>query len=370
MSSTAARREETRESYLKESAYLRFSSPLFSALSRACADDSDLLELGSRARPGQPAGTLVPMVAQYLLLKSPGAPLGRYFLSVTDTPEPASEAFPSFREFCLDHREEFGLLVESRTVNSTLVERSSTILPALAHVGELVQEPLTLVEICCSIGVNLLFDEYYYDYGPTGRVGPEQSCVRLDCRDIGSYRPPVNGLPRIAQRVGVDLMGLDLSDPNEHLWMQAVLAPEWREERKHIKTAVALRASRPIRILLGDALEVLPGLLADLTGALCVLHTHCMGQWSEEAKLRLDQILREAARDRDVHRIAIDRLYQEPPEWIRARLKKLVAAGIPLTQKSMPSSIEHTWYTKSAVKTHLLGQADGLGGWIDWQVPA
>jgi hypothetical protein len=129
---------------------------------------------------------------------------------------------------------------------------------------------------------------------------------------------------------------------------------------------LALRASRPIRILVGDALELLPNLLTDLPGALCVLHTHCMGQWTEEAKTRLDNILRHAARERDIHRIGIDRIYREGADSIRARLAKLSAARISLAQKSMPSSIEHTWYTKSDARTRLLGQADGIGGWIDW----
>jgi len=366
MTQTAARREETRRSFLEESAWMRFSSPLFSALSRACADDTDMIELGATARPGQPVGILLPVSVQFLLLKSPEPALAQYFASMTQAPKPATEAFPSFREFCLDRRDEVQHLLQTRTVNTNLVERSSTILPALVYVSRLVEQPLTLVEICCSVGLNLLFDKYHYDYGAAGRIGSDSSSVRLGCKSVGSSSPPVDCIPQVATRVGVDLVRIDPTDPIEQLWMQAALCPEWRQERAHLKTALSYRAAHPIRILEGDALETLPALLQELPGTVCLLHTHCMGYWTQEAKAGLDDLLRREARERDIHRVAIDRLYEERPEWIRTRLAKLASAGIPLTQKSLPSSIEHIWYRRSDAKTRALGQADGCGAWIDW----
>lgn len=366
MPQMTARREETRRSYLEESAWMRFSSPLFSALSRACAEDPDMIELGSTARPGQPVGILLPVAVQFLLLKSPEPALAQYFASLTETPKPATEAFPSFREFCLDRRDELRRLLQTRTVNTNLVERSSTILPALVHVSRLVGQPLTLVEICCSVGLNLLFDEYHYDYGAAGRTGSDSSSVRLGCKSIGSRHPPVDFIPEVSTRVGVDLVKIEPTDPIEQLWMQAALCPEWRQERAHLKTALSYRAAHPLRILEGDALETLPSLLRELPGTLCLLHTHCMGYWTQEAKAGLDDLLRREACERDIHRVAIDRLYEERPDSIRTRFAKLASAGIPLTQKSLPSSIEHTLYRRSEATTRVLGQADGCGAWIDW----
>src|ERR1700722_8332377 len=58
MAERAFAQETTRQSFLAESAYLRVSSPLFSALAKECADDEDIIQMCSIARPGQPVGAL------------------------------------------------------------------------------------------------------------------------------------------------------------------------------------------------------------------------------------------------------------------------------------------------------------------------
>jgi hypothetical protein len=366
MTGMSTQREAAKQSFIEWSTSLRYSSPLFAALGRACASDEAILELGAAARPGQPIALIILLSAQYLLLKSPESSLARYFPSLTPEPRPAEEAFPTFREFCLDHRGELVGLIERRTVNSTMVDRSSCILPALAHVSRLVEQPLTLVEICCSAGLNLLFDEYHYDYGPGGRIGAEDSPVQLRCKIVGKPAPPIDTIPRVAERVGVDLVKVDATDPQERLWMEAMLCPEWTQEREHLKAALAVRAGRKLRTVIGDALEVLPPLLEELPGSLCILHTYCMGQWSRASKSRLDALLRNASRYRDIHRVGLDPPETESPEWFRGRLAKLASAGVPLLQKCFPSRIEHTCYTSEQATSRLLGEADGFGSWIAW----
>jgi hypothetical protein len=358
--------EAAKQSFLEWGTSLRYSSPLFSALARSCASDEDIMELGMGARPGQPIALIILLSAQYLLLKSTESKLASYFPSMTTEPRPVDEAFLAFREFCLDRRAQLMQLVETRTVNSTMVERSSCILPALLHVSDIVAEPLTLVEICCSAGLNLLFDEYHYDYGSNRRVGEEGSPVQLSCKIIGSGRPPIDRIPGVAERVGVDLVKVDASDPSERLWMEAMLCPEWTMEREHLKAALSVRAGRNFRTVIGDALEVLPPLLEELPGCVCVLSSYCMGQWSAESKARLDDRLRSASRHRDIHRVGLDTPDNEPPEWFRGRLAKLTSAGVPLLQKGFPSRIDHTWYSKGQAESRLLGEADGFGAWIDW----
>jgi hypothetical protein len=368
MSDRATQGEATRSAFLKESAWMKFSSPLFSTLLRAAADDAALIELGTAARPGQPVGLLFPTVAHFILLKSPDAQLAQYFASLSAVPLPPQQAFAAFREFCLDNRREFAELLSWRTVNTNLVERSSCIMPALADVRALTGQPLALVEICCSSGLNLLFDQYHYDYGPAGTLGNEGASIRLSCKLIGPARPPLDSIPEVIDRVGVDLVTIDASDPLECLWMEAALCPEWREERERLRAALKVRAADRGRMLKGDALSILPGLFDQLPGPVCVLHTYSMGQWSTDAWERLDDVMRRASRNRDIHRITIDFAEHERPEWVRTRLAHLAAAGIPLLQKSFPSRMEHTWYSKESAQTRTLAQSDGFGTWLDWQV--
>jgi len=169
------------------------------------------------------------------------------------------------------------------------------------------------------------------------------------------------------QRIGVDLVTIDTGDPLERLWMEAALCPEWIAEREHLRAALAVRAAQPGRMIRGDASRVLPALLAEIPGPVCVLQSYSIGQWPADARNRLDQALREASRFRDVHRLAIDMAESEAPEWIRSRLAALASAGIPLLQKSFPSRIDHTWYFRGNAQTRTLAQADGFGSWIYWQ---
>lgn len=358
----------TRQSFLKESAYFRISSPLFSALARACADDDDIVDLCSATRRGQSCGALLPSVVQYLLLKSPDPNLARYFPSLTDSPLPREEAFPVFREFCLDRRSEVMDLLSWRTANANLVEKASCLLPAIQYISSKAEGPLTLLEICCSAGLNLLFDKYHYDYGPAGRVGAEDSPVHLNCKIIGTGRPPIDSIPIISQRVGVDLVTMDVSDPLDRLWMQAVLCPEWTQERSRLKAALALRAEHDLRIIAGDALEVLPSLLEELPGSLCILQSYCMGHWSAAARLELDNLLRSASRHRDIHRLGVEMPENDSPQAARTRLTHLAEAGIPIWQKSSPSIIEYTLYSKTKADARLLGEGSVFGVWVDWRV--
>jgi hypothetical protein len=225
---------------------------------------------------------------------------------------------------------------------------------------------LTLLEICCSAGMNLMFDAYHYNYGSQGEVGDADSTVRLDCKVIGSSRPPIDAIPVVAERVGVDLVKMDPTVPADRLWMEAVLYPEWNKERERLRAALEIRVARGLRTVIGDALTVLPPLLEKLPGSLCVLLSHCLGQWPEDSRLALHEMLRGASRQRAIHRLDVELIHEESPQSIRGRLAKLVAAGIPLVQKSFPSRIEHTAYVDSKVKNRLLGQGDSFGVWLDW----
>jgi hypothetical protein len=360
-------RELIRQSFLRESAYFTVSSPLFSALGRACADDDDILQLCLATRRGQSAGVLLLFVAQYLLLKEPDPALARFFSSMTAEPAPIEDAFPVFREFCLDRRAAVTELLAWRTVNTNLIEKSSTLLPAIHHVANIAGKPLTLLEICCSSGMNLLFDQYHYDYGSMGTVGNEGSPVQLNCKVIGSRKPPIEAIPQIVEKVGVDLVTIDIHDPMERLWMEAVLCPEWKSERKNLEAALQLRVATQLRTIQADALEVLPSLLDQLPGALCILQTYCMGHWSAEAKADLEELLLKASRQRDIHRIGLEMFPGESAPLARDRLTKLAGAGISIFQKSCPSPIEHKWYAGGALATRVLGQGDGFGVWLDWQ---
>jgi hypothetical protein len=370
MPELAIPRAPLREAFMREVNYWRVSSPLFSSLARACAEDDDIAALCAATRPGQLPGLLIFYVVHYLLLKDPDTPLAAWFASLTDQPKPAATAFPAFRDFCLERREEIAELLSWRTVNTNLPEKATCLVPALRHVERLAGGPLTLVELCCSAGLNMLCDEYHYDYGPAGRIGVTGSPVQLQCRIVGTGHPPVDAMPKISRRVGVDLVKVNTADPLEQLWMRAVLAPEWRLESVRLKAALKLRNERDLRILQGDALEVVPSLLDELPGTLCILMSYCIGHWSPAARAELDNLFRQASRHRDIHRLSVEMPDTEPPQAARRRLAHLAAARIPMLQKSAPSRIDCTSYRTGEAQTSLLGEGDIFGVWLDWHLDA
>ena len=81
-------------------------------------------------------------------------------------------------------------VLNARTVQTNEVGRSALLGPALTWaVGD---EPVQLVDVGCSAGLNMLCDRYRFDYGAHGVTGPADSPVRIDCqrgRRLASDRP-------------------------------------------------------------------------------------------------------------------------------------------------------------------------------------
>ena len=71
-----------------------------------------------------------------------------------------------------------------------------------------------------------------------------------------------------------------------------------RQQQKRLATALDVVARTEIRLLEGDALDMLPVALADTPSPICVYHSACLMYWSKEAKRALDELLQEASRDR------------------------------------------------------------------------
>ena len=358
--------DQINKNFILEATRYQLTSPLFGALARASATDLDILGLAADARPGQSQSVLLFCVVQYLLLKSPQEPLASYFGSLTEQPKPPAEAFPAFKEYCLEHRTEITALLSWRTVNTNLAEKTICLVPALRYIEDLAGGPLTLVELCCSAGLNMLFDEYHYDYGKAGSVGVVESPVKLKCRLIGSAQPPIGVMPNVVHRVGVDLVKVDLSDPNEHLWMQAVIFPEWKSERDRLRGALSIRAQRNLRIIQGDALKAVVPLLEELPGKICILMSYCRGHWSAEALTELHEVFRRASQHRDIHRLDVDSPDTETPQSARRRLIRLAEAGVPILKKRSPFTMDHTWYSGGNAHSQQLGEGDIFGEWLDW----
>jgi hypothetical protein len=126
-----------------------------------------------------------------------------------------------------------------------------------------------------SAGLCLYPDRYAYRYGEhtLGTGSPV-----LDCAATG-LRPPT-ARPEVVWRAGLDLNPLDVTDPADVAWLDALIWPEHAHRRARLRAAAAVAAADPPLLVRGDLVADLSALAARApAGAtLVVLHTSVLYQ--------------------------------------------------------------------------------------------
>ena len=240
------------------------TSPLYRVLSRTVAADEDLLALAAKARPGQQPANMLMAATHLLVLKDPELPFARFFPSVRgDGAEAPEGAGAEFGAFCAEHRDELTRILGERLVQTNAPGRGVAVRLAMHEIGRRVPGAVTFLEIGPSAGIQLRFDRWAVDTAGR-RFGPSDAPLTLRAQ-WRSDRPPPNldRIPPVRDRLGVDLHPVDAADPEERLWLQALVWPEHRDRLIELATALDAVAADPPAILQGDAIEVLPRLDAD-----------------------------------------------------------------------------------------------------------
>jgi hypothetical protein len=322
-------------------------SPLYRSLALTAADDPDLVAIIAETPRRQPIPLSFLAAVHFVLASHPDAALAAWYPTVSGRPVAGGDPAPAFRSFVLAHRDEIAGLTRNRLVQTNEVGRCALLLPALARVAAMARLPLAVVDVGCSAGLNLRFDDYRYVYSTSGGqivVDPSRSDVELTCDLTGDVPPLEAGMPPVAGRVGLDQNPLDVTREEDAAWIRALVWPDQR--RRHERLAAALRraAADPPTIVKGDALEVLPDVVGSLPrhAAACVVHSHVMNQLESDARDEFDAILHRIAEDRPCYRIASEWLLTDTP------------------------TLELTTYDGPSTVHVMLGQADKHGAWLDW----
>jgi len=322
------------------------ASPLYGRLAVGIADDTELLAIAASAR-ARPVPNLFLGAVHFLLLQGIAHPLAVFYPDlVGDAQAPASNnLFPLFRAFCLEHSSAITSLLATRRVQTNEVRRCACLLPAFTVAARrLGGRPLALIEIGASAGLNLLWDLYHYDYGTGEQCGDPGAQVRLACELRGERMPPLPApMPAIVTRVGLDLNPIDARDRDAALWLRALIWPEQRDRAALLTQAIEVARQHPPALLAGDAIELLPGVLANVPAdaALCIYHSFTLNQFSSEARERFAALITEHAAQRNLALIAIE--WREP---------------YPSVDLSL---------FEDAARTDLrLAHCDAHGSWIEW----
>lgn len=274
-------------------------APLYAAIADKVADDDEMLALAANVRDGQPPPNLLFAAVHYLLLQGVQHPLANFYPDITTDAGAPAEAFPHFQDFCIQHRDTIMRQVQSRLVQTNVLERSALLLPAFAVAASIFETTaIATLEIGASAGLNLLWDRYRYDYGATA-WGDPSSPVSMSCDVRGDGALP--DLPadlRSVWRLGVDLDPVNLRDDDALLWQRALIWPERVDRQRRLAAARNLMFAEPVIVHKGDATQLLPAILAEApaTAPLVVFASYTLYQFSKDARTRVVDLVAGRAR--------------------------------------------------------------------------
>ncbi len=302
----------------------------YPAICRAIADDDDVLSILDRAPLPQRRPLLLLAAVHFLLLSGTDHPLAAYYDTVatvrgaaTDAPA-GGDVAAAFADFCRVHRAAVERLVATRTTQTNEVGRCSGLLPGLCVVAAQYEwrEPLALLDLGTSAGLNLLFDDYGYTYraaegGAVLTAGAANSAVALECsvREDLTHLPELR-LPVMAGRVGLDLSPVNPFSDEEARWLLACQWPDNLARFGRLRAALAnvRAAAHPPRLERGDMLVDLPEVAATIAGdgPLVVFHSWVAAYLSErQQRILVDQVAALGAR-RPVHHLYCESPFETP----------------------------------------------------------
>jgi hypothetical protein len=211
----------------------RVASPTYERLSLAISRDTELLTLLERVPAPKRQPNL--LLAAVRLLGGP----------VDDA--------SAFHDFTVTNWPAVEVELRGRATQTNEVGRCALLLPVLAALPQ----PLALLEVGAAAGLGLYPDRYSYRYGDhrIGTGGPV-----LDCALTGTA-PPTR-LPEIVWRAGLDLNPLDVTDPADLAWLEALIWPEQHNRRERLRAAAAIAAEDPPTLIRGDLVDDLARLAA------------------------------------------------------------------------------------------------------------
>lgn len=325
-------------------------SPLYFKLSKEVADDPYLLQLAAQARPRQPLPNLFFGVVHYLLLRQPDAELAQFYPSIT---RQGSKEIPisMFREFCREQEDQILALIRSKIVQTNAINRTAYLMP-IASARFATEEDITVVDIGCSSGLVMNFDQYRYAYDDQPEIGVGPVLIQSTLRQ--GVLPSFPKMIRIKQKIGIDQHPLDITLAENADWLKALIWPDLLQRFRRMESAIALAKNAPFSLVKGDTIADFKRLLEsiDEQNPLLVYHTHVLYQFYEEERVAFRQMLDELGTRRNFLYLAVE--------------------GQSVFDQILPLSpgihLVLTTYQDGQKNVEYLGQTNGHANWIKWIV--
>jgi hypothetical protein len=308
----------------------RDGAPTYAAICRSVADNDEVLALLASAPPTQRRPNLLLAAVHFLLLGGADHPLAGYYDTVVAYTGAVAAVRTAghdtvgaaFKDFCISHREALLELIANGSTQTNEVGRCTALLPALNVIAASeAGQPLGLLDLGTSAGLNLLFDRYAYTYDQqsdgattaTTAAGDPSSPVRLECLVRGDLTGlPTLHRPDIAGRAGLDRAPIDPHDEAGTRWLLACLWPDHLPRFARLGAALEIARTDPDPPVLhtGDLIDR----LAEVAGTvapgrpLVVFHSWVAAYLSEARQRELVEAVAALSGPRPVHH-----LYAESP---------------------------------------------------------
>lgn len=289
----------------------RINAPLYTRIVEGIATDDDLRRLAATARQGQPPANVMLAAVHYLLLRGDAHPLREFYPNLNGGARTDGDPFPHFRAFVNERREDLAPLIASKVTNTNEVGRSALLHAGFRAFAAEAGEPIHLVELGPSAGLNQLWDRYGVRYcrGEDAHVvGCDDADLVVETELRGAAMPPLGPSPRVASRIGLELNPVDLSDPDQRDWLRALVWPDHLMRFAQLEKALRVASQTKLNIRAGDALAQLPEVLRELPEEepVCVYHTFVVYQFSEGMRRGLDDMLTAVGLRRPIWRLSIE----------------------------------------------------------------
>jgi hypothetical protein len=263
-----------------------------------------------------------------LVLERRAGALAAYYPSVGGTwvPEDCWEAFRALVAQEPDAVREW----LDRPPQTNEVGRAAALVAGLLEVTRLTGAPVRLVEIGSSGGLNLLGDRFLLT-DETGRAhGDPASPVRLEgaWAGPGPWTDAAVPWPRVVERVGSDVMPVDVATTAGRLTLTAYVWPDQTARHERLRGALQLAGRTPVTVRREGAREVVDG-LEPVEGTVTVLWHSVMWQYLDRAEqddveARIEAIGATASATAPFAHLSLEPRRRTPQEehafWLRLRL--------------------------------------------------
>ncbi len=174
------------------------------------------------------------------------------------------------------------------------VGRAAALWPGMMHIARRFGPRMEWIELGASAGLNLVMDHYGYRLG-SAVAGDLRANLQLTPEWQGS--PPAVSDISVLDRVGIDLNPLDVADPDVAERLQAYVWPDQRDRLTRLRTALAVASPLHPPLIQGDAVQLLPPLLAEPQAegrTRVVFHSVVLQYFSSEDRMTIRDMIEAA----------------------------------------------------------------------------